>query len=91
MSDLATRCYRELSNNYPQPVGFIANVLLTGCGRPGKRLAALLARVKAGQEVDTLSFTMPYDGFLIDGIAVRMDILDAPPDAALEGFRLVSR
>lgn len=91
MSALATKCYRELSNDFPRPVGFIANVLLTGCGRPGKRLEKLLQRVKAGHEVDTIPFVMPYEGFLMDGVAVRMEILDAPVEAPVESFRLVGK
>jgi hypothetical protein len=88
MESLAVRCYGEISRHYSRDASFIANVLLTGCSRPGTRLKELLRRLRAGQQFNCLPFRMPYEGFFIDGIAVRMEILDSP-GAAVGDFVLV--
>lgn len=74
----AQRLYRELSTEekYAE-VKWIANVLITGCGRPASRLKALKALVDAGREVGVLDFIMPYEGLRVDGKAlVTMPLLD---------------
>jgi hypothetical protein len=51
-------------------VRWIANVLLTSCGKPATKLKALIKLIDAGREVSPLDFIMPYQGLRIDGQAV---------------------
>ena len=74
----AQRLYREIEtkDDYAE-IRWIANVIMTGCGRPASRLKALKALVDAGREIGTLSFVMPYEGLRVDGKAlVTMPLLD---------------
>lgn len=78
MSTAAAKYYCEINRNkseYGSAAGWIANVLLS-CRMPATRIKNLLNHLKAGREVATLSFTMPYNGFLVDGRAVRLEFLD---------------
>lgn len=78
----AARLYREINtNDVYSSVRWIANVLLTGCGKPAKRLAALMAALMAavdsGCNVSAAQFIMPYECLLVDGQAVvAMPFLD---------------
>ncbi len=86
---LAVRCYGTINRGpYGRDASFIANVILTSCSRPGKRLKVMVERLRRGQQFTSLSFRMPYEGFFIDGVAVRMEILDAPADTPLDQHRL---
>lgn len=91
MSPLAIVSYREIQK-LVRPggeVAWIAGVLLTA-SRPGRRLRNMLERLQAGQQFAAQSFKMPYECFLLDGICVRMEILDAPVDCRIEDFRYVA-
>ena len=83
----AQRCYAEINRDYKH-TSFIANVIFTGSSKPTTRLKNLLAQLRAGREFSPLSFRMPYEGFFVDGIAVRPEFL-LTKDAKPEDFRLV--
>lgn len=59
---------------------FIANVLSTS-GTPAEVLVMLAGLVRAGRSVSTLSFTMPYEGVVVDGAFVPMATLRNGADA----------
>jgi hypothetical protein len=66
-----------VTNEKYSSIRWIANVLFTSCGKPAKRLAALIALVDAGREIGALDFVMPYEGLRVDGVAVvTMPMLD---------------
>lgn len=84
---LAVRCYGEINRNYDRDASFIANVLLS-CRNPGRRLQNMLHRLQAGQQFTCLSFRMPYEGFFVDGVACRLELLDASPLEPTDNYRL---
>jgi len=56
---------------------FLANVIFTGCGHPAKKLAGLVALLRAGHEVNCQQFDM-YK-LSIDGrMGYDMAILETP-------------
>lgn len=70
------KLYRDLENR-GRDVSFIANVLLTGCGKPAKRMKALKDLLDAGNQITTASFTMPYEALVFNGRTVlAMPLLD---------------
>ena len=93
MSNLALTRYRQIMEGWGQrnaQATWIAGVILSSCGKPGKRLDNLLCRLLRGQEITSASFIMPHECFIIDGICVRFEILDAPVDADLGQYRYVT-
>ena len=58
-------------------LGFIVNVLSTGCSKPATRIKALVKLVDSGREVSPMQFIMPYEAILLDGkCVVTMPLLD---------------
>lgn len=91
MSNLALRCYHEITQRFgaASETGWICGIFLNA-SRPGKRLSNMLQRINAGQQFATQSFKMPYTCFLLNGICVKAEILDAPVDCRIEDYRYVS-
>jgi len=57
-------------------VGFIANVFFTNsrCSHHrAKLIQAMVTLIRAGHELSSASFTMPYDGLCVDGSFVSLD------------------
>lgn len=67
-------------------VAWIAGIILDG-KRPTTRLRNLWERLEAGQEIAAASFMMPYQCFIIDGVHVTPDVLEAPIDCDLDDYR----
>jgi len=70
----AAQVYTTISRQFPH-ASWIANVLLT-CSKPTTRLRNMLQHLRDGREFSPLSFTMPYEGFFVDGAAVNADFLN---------------
>jgi len=85
----AQRCYAEISRDFDRDASWIANVIITGSSKSATRLKNLLAQLKAGRQFSPLSFRMPYEGFFVDGIAVRPEFL-LTKDAKPEDFRFAA-
>lgn len=80
------RVYFEIARRCNRDVAWMANVILTGCRKPTKRMRALLSLVDAGHEVGSLAYVMPYVAFVVDGVAVRFELLD-DPNGTVEQYR----
>jgi hypothetical protein len=53
-----------------EDLSWIANVFAVGGGKHGATtLKAIASLVRQGHEVSSLSFTMPYEKMLVDGVA----------------------
>lgn len=83
----AAKYYAEINRDYKH-TSFIANVIFTSSSKPTTRLRNLLEQLKSGREFSPLSFKMPYEGFFVDGIAVRPEFL-LSKNAKPQDFRLV--
>lgn len=70
----ATRIYAEIKYNYDH-ASWIAGVILDSATKPTTRLKNMLRHLRAGREFSPLSFRMPYEGFFVDGVAVRPEFL----------------
>lgn len=68
MSKAAANLYRTISmNDKYSSVRFIANVIMTGMGKPASRLKGLIRLVDSGREVSHAQFMMPYECIVVDG------------------------
>lgn len=62
------QAYQWLVDRDPRGLGWIANVFFTRGGpHSAANIKAMVALINAGVEIAPMSFTMPYDGLLIDG------------------------
>jgi len=85
----AAKLYCEINRNHANTdASFIANVILS-CSKPTTRLKTLLHHVREGRHFSCLSFRMPYEGFFVDGVAVKFDFLLSPKNR-VEDFRLTA-
>ena len=78
--------YIIIGRHYGRHASFIANVFLQG-EKPTTRLRNMLIHLEAGRQFTALSFRMPYEGFFVDGTAVKPSFLDQP-DSRVEDHRL---
>ena len=77
---------RDATNHRGDMEGWIASVLM-GRRKPITRLKNMLAHIRQGRVFTDLSFTMPYDGFAVDGVGVKLTFLDRA-DSNIDDHRL---
>jgi hypothetical protein len=87
----ASKIYAEINRDFAnRSESFIANVILTGQSKPTTRLKNLLRHIKAGRQFSCLSFKMPYEGFFVDGVAVKPEFLLDNKTEDVEAYRFAS-
>jgi hypothetical protein len=85
MTETARKLYFEISDFCPR-LAFMANCIFTG-DKPTRRMKCLLARLKQGDQIGDIPYTMPQDGISVNGTLVRWDILLDKPDADPKQYR----